>query len=311
MINVLYGIQNDLIENYINDFIEKNKINNVIKYDYNDISIDSVIEEASYLDLFGDKKLIILYNSKFLTSEETLDNKYFEEYINSKNQANYLFLITYNEALDERKKLVKLLRKISNVIEFNKFSEYDAYKYVNNLFKEDNYEIEDKVVKEIVSRLSSNASMIRNEVSKLKLYKINTKKIDIEDVLNITSILPEDNVFKLINAVTDNNKEEIFKLYNDFKSIGIDEISLIGLISSEFRFMYQVKTLLGDGKTKNEIVSLLKSHPYKTEITMKKVSSYKEEKLLDILYKLALIDVSIKTGESDKSYALENFFLNL
>ncbi len=311
MINVLYGIQNDLIDNYINDFIEKNKIKNVIKYDYNDISIDSVIEEASYLDLFGDKKLIILYNSKFLTSEVTLDNEDFEEYINSKNQANYLFLITYNEALDERKKLVKLLRKSSIVIEFNKFSEYDAYKYVNNLFKEDNYEIEDKAIKEIVSRLSSNASMIRNEVGKLKLYKIDTKKVYIEDVLNVTSILPEDNVFKLVNAVTDNNKEEIFKLYNDFKLIGIDEISLIGLISSEFRFMYQVKTLLDDGKTKNEIVSLLKSHPYKTEITMKKVFSYKEEKLLDILYKLALIDVSIKTGATDKSYALENFFLNL
>lgn len=311
MINVLYGIQNDLIENYINDFIKKNKINNVIKYDYNDIAIDSVIEEVSYLDLFGEKKLIILYNSKFLTSEETLDNKYFEDYINSQNQANYLFLITYSESLDERKKLVKLLRNKSNVVEFNKFSEYDAYKYVSNLFKEDGYEIEDKSIKEIVSRLSSNASMIRNEINKLKLYKIDDKKINIEDVLNVTSILPEDNVFKLVTAVTNNNKEEIFKLYNDLKTIGVDEISLIGLISSEFRFMYQVKVLLSDGKTKNEIVSLLKSHPYKTEITMKKVTSFKEEKLLDILYKLSLMDVSIKTGEIDKSYALENFFLNL
>ncbi len=311
MINVLYGIQNDLIENYIDNFIKKNKINNIIKYDYNDIDIETVIEEVSYLDLFGDKKLIILYNSKFLTSEETLDNKYFEDYLNSQNQSNYLFLITNNENLDERKKIVKLLRKKYEVKEFNKFSEYDAYKYVSELFKQDDYKIEEKAIKEIVSRLSSNIGMIKNEVDKLKLYKINDKSITLDDVLKVTSTLPEDNVFKLVDALISNNKEEIFKLYDDFKLIGIDEIALIALIASQFRFMYQVKVLLNDGKNKNEIISLLKSHPYKTEITIKKVSSFNEERLLEILYNLSLIDVSIKTGELDKGYALENFFLNL
>ena len=311
MINVLYGIQSDLIENYIDDFVKKNKINNIIKYDYNDITIDTVIEEISYLDLFGDKKLIILYNSKFLTSEETLDNKYFEDYINNKNQVNYLFLITNNENLDERKKIVKLLRKNYEVKEFNKFSEYDAYKYVNELFKTDGYVIEEKAIKEIVSRLSSNICMIKNEVDKLKLYKLEDKNITLNDVLNITSQLPEDNVFKIVDALISNNKEEIFKLYDDFKLNGVDEIALIALIANQFRFMYQVKVLMSDGKNKNEIISILKSHPYKTEITMKKISIYSEEKLLDILYNLSLIDVSIKTGEVDKGYALENFFLNL
>ena len=311
MINVLYGIQSDLIENYIDDFVKKNKINNIIKYDYNDITIDTVIEEISYLDLFGDKKLIILYNSKFLTSEETLDNKYFEDYINNKNQVNYLFLITNNENLDERKKIVKLLRKNYEVKEFNKFSEYDAYKYVNELFKTDGYVIEEKAIKEIVSRLSSNICMIKNEVDKLKLYKLEEKNITLNDVLNITSQLPEDNVFKIVDALISNNKEEIFKLYDDFKLNGVDEIALIALIANQFRFMYQVKVLMSDGKNKNEIISILKSHPYKTEITMKKISMYSEEKLLDILYSLSLIDVSIKTGEVDKGYALENFFLNL
>ncbi len=311
MITVLYGIQSDLIENYIDDFIKKNKINSVIKYDYNDVNIDTIIEEVSYVDLFGDKKIIILYNSKFLTSEETLDNKYFEDYIKNQNQVNYLFLITNSENLDERKKIVKLLRESYEVKEFNKFSEYDAYKYINELLKKDKYTIEEKAIKEIVSRLSLNIGMMKNEVEKLKLYKLDDRNITLNDVFEVTSILPEDNVFKIVDALISNNKEEIFKLYNDFKLIGVDEIALIALIANQFRFMYQVKVLLNDGKTKNEIISILKSHPYKTEITIKKVSIYSEEKLLDILYKLSIIDVSIKTGEIDKEYALENFFLNL
>ena len=75
--------------------------------------------------------------------------------------------------------------------------------------------------------------------------------------------------------------------------------------------MYQVKVLMDNNKNKFDIISILKSHPYKTEITMKKVGMYSENKIIDVLYKLAVVDSSIKSGELDKSYAMENFFLNL
>ena len=311
MITVLYGVYIELIENYINDFVKKNKINNIIKYDYNDVEIEEVINELSYPDLFGETKLIILYNSKFLTSDEKLENDSFDNYINNPNNSNYLFLITESDTLDERKKIVKNLRKKYEVINFDKFSEYDATKYIKKSFLDDEYKIDDKVIKEIISRLSLNIGIINNEINKLKLFKLEDKTITLEDVYNVTSKLPEDNVFKLVDAVINNDKTEIFRLYDDFKLIGVDEIALIGLLASQFRFMYQVKLLMDDNKNKFEIISVLKSHPYKTEITMKKVNSYSESKILDILYKLSLIDSSIKSGELDKSYALENFFLNI
>ena len=311
MITVLYGNYMELIEDYITKFIKKNKINDVIKYDYNGIEIDDVINELSYPDLFGEIKLIILYNSKFLTSEEKLENNSFEKYLNNPNSSNYLFLITESDTLDERKKIVKELRNKYEVINFDKFSEYDATKYINKSFNDDGYTIEDKAVKEIITRLSLNIGIINNEIEKLKLYKLEDKNILLEDVYNVTSKLPEDNVFKLVDAVINNDKTEIFKLYDDFKLIGVDEIAIISLLASQFRFMYQVKLLMNNNKNKFDIIGILKSHPYKTEITMKKVNNYNENKIIDILYNLSLIDLSIKSGEVDKSYALENFFLNL
>ena len=311
MITVLYGTYIELIEDYISKFIKKNKIKNIIKYDYEDVTIDDVINELSYPDLFGEIKLIILYNSKFLTSEDKLESDSFEKYIKSPNNSNYLFLITESDTLDERKKIVKELRKSYDVISFDKFSEYDAIKYINKSFNEDDYKIEDKAVKEMISRLSLNIGIINNEIEKLKLYKLDDKNITLENIYKITSKLPEDNVFKLVDAVINNDKTEIFKLYDDFKLIGVDEIALIGLLASQFRFMYQVKVLMDNNKNKFDIISILKSHPYKTEITMKKVSAYSENKIIEILHKLAVLDSSIKSGEFEKSYALENFFLNL
>ncbi len=311
MIEVLYGIQNELIDSYVNNYIKKLNIYNIIKIDYEESNIDDIVEEASCFDLFGDKKALIIYNAYFLTAKGSLDSKIFESYLSNPNPKTIMFLVVNSETLDERKKVLKLIKKSYKVKEFNKFSESEAFKYVKESFKKYNYIIDELSIKKIVEYLSINFGLYDNEINKLKLYKYDEKVIELQDVLDITSRFPEDNVFKLVEAVINNQKEEIFSLFSDIKSLGTDEISLLALLSSQFRFMYQVKVLMNDGKTKQEIITILASHPYKTEMTMKKVGSFKEEKILDILHELALIDVKIKTGEIDKTNAIENFFLNL
>lgn len=311
MIKVLYGIQFDLIDGYIKNFIKDNKIDDVIKLDYEDINISSVIEECSYIDLFGNKKLIILYNSKFFGSKETIDDIEFNKYLENPNPNSYLFFVLNEEALDERKKVTKLVKSKYEVIGFNTFTEYDASKYIKEEFKKDNYKIDEDAVKKIIEYLHTNYGLYINEIKKLKLYKLQDKLITLSDVIEVVSRIPEDNVFKLLDAVILNNKENIFKLYKDIKTSGVDEIALIALIASQFRFMYQVLVLSNDGKNKFEIIKHLGSHPYKTEMALQKINLYKEEKILKILLELSEIDIKIKTGERDKSDIIEEFFLGL
>lgn len=311
MIKVLYGSQFDLIENYIHEFVKENNITNIIKLDYEEVELSSVIEECSYLDLFGDIKLIVLYSSNFLGSKDTLEDESFINYLNNPNPSSHLFLVMNEEALDERKKVVKLLKSKYEIIEFNSFKEGDALRLVRESFKKDGYEIEESAVKKIVEYLQTNYGFYYNEIQKLKMYKIEDKIITLDDVLNVTSRIPEDNVFKLLDAVILNNKKEIFDIYKDLKNTGSDEIGIIGLIASQFRFMYQVLILANDGKNKSEIARLLNAHPYKTEIALKKINLYKESKIQDILLKLSEMDIDIKTGEREKSEVLEEFFLGL
>ncbi len=311
MIKVLYGIQLELIEDYINKFISDKKINNVIKYNYEEIEITSLVEECSYLDLFGDTKLVILYNSKFLGSKETIDNKIFNDYLLNPNPNTFLFLVLNEENIDERKKVIKLIKEKYETLEFNSFTESDAIRYIKESFKKDNYIIEEAAIRKMFEYLQTNYGLYNNEIKKLKLYKLDDKNITLDDVINVTSRVPEDNIFKLLDAVIVNNKEEIFKLYKDIKSIGADEIAILALISSQFRFMYQVCVLSKDGKNKFEIAKYLNAHPYKTEMILKKINLYKEEKILDILLELSEIDIKIKTGEQEKSSILEDFFLKL
>ena len=66
---LFYGTESFLINEEIKRIIKKENINdiNIIKYDLENTKIEDIIEDASSISLFGDKKLIICYNSYIFT----------------------------------------------------------------------------------------------------------------------------------------------------------------------------------------------------------------------------------------------------
>ncbi len=311
MIYILYGTEQLLIEKFIDKLIKDKKIENVVRYDLEESTIDNVIEDASYLDLFGNEKVIIVNNSLFLTSALSIETEELEKYVLNQNEKSIIFFVVNNDKLDERKKIVKFLKDKTEVKEFNKVIGYDLEKYIKNSFEEDNYKINNDGIKKIISLLGGNFKLVDNEISKLKLFKIDDKIINVSDIeLVITQVL-EDDIFKLVEAVISNNKERIFNIYKDLIELGEEPIKIVVMLANQFRLFYQVKVLLEDGLNKSEIASQLSVHPYRVQLAMEKASKYQESKLLKILESLADIDMEIKSGVSDKNKALEVFFLEL
>ena len=60
MIYLLYGEFESDIEKFIDKLIKDNSIDTKVVYNYKDTSIEDVVEECSYTDLFGNKKMVIL-----------------------------------------------------------------------------------------------------------------------------------------------------------------------------------------------------------------------------------------------------------
>ena len=90
-------------------------------YDTDD-EIETILEDANSIDMFGNKKLIIVNNS--IIFSETKQEKNIEKlinYIKSPNQDCILIFTISVEKLDERKKIIKEIRKNCIVKEFNNF----------------------------------------------------------------------------------------------------------------------------------------------------------------------------------------------
>ena len=65
MIYVFLGNEINIIKKKIDSLVDELKIDNIIKYDYDSVSVDDILNEINYVDLFNEKKLLIVSNFTF------------------------------------------------------------------------------------------------------------------------------------------------------------------------------------------------------------------------------------------------------
>lgn len=310
---LVYG--NSLIEikEKINEIIETLKTNNIIKYNYTETNIDEIIEDACYFSMFGDKKCIIVNDCTFLTSKdkETSNIDNLIKYIKNPNEETTIIFCLTEEKLDERKKITKEIKKTCQVFVYNKKDNKNITSIITENLKKDKYDIEYDALNELLDRCENNKDTILNELDKLKMYKINNKKIKFNDVIEVVPKSLENNIYKLTNAISEKNKNEIFRIYKELINNKIDDFIIIGLLESQFRLFLSIKILLEDGKKHYEINEILKEHPYRIQLGIKESAKFKKKELISYLEKLFEIDKSKKSGELTENNSLEMFLLEM
>ena len=312
MVYILYGSINYLINKEINKIIKDNKIDeiNINKYDLTNTYLTDIINDASSMSLFDDKKIIIVNNSYIFTgtTKKALeqDLSILENYLNNINENTILIFIVNNDKLDERKKITKLIKKIGIVKEFNNI---DNISLVKELFGK--YNISTDNIKYLLERVGDDTTLLTTEIDKIKIYKDKDKNITKEDITNLISKSLEVNNFKLIDAIINKNKNDAIMLYQDRIKLNEEPIAIIIALANQIRIMYQVKQLYLNGYTENNIASILKIHPYRVKLANQNSKKYDSNVLLNYLKELADLDISIKTGKIDKQLGLELFILAL
>ena len=312
MVYLLYGTVDYLINKTIDKIINDNKIDefNVNKYDLTNSLLTDIINDASSMSLFSDKKIIIVNNAYIFTGANKKyaeqNTEELENYLNNINDNTILIFTTNNEKLDERKKITKLVKKNGIVKDFNSI---DNISLVKNLFED--YSISNDNVKYLISRVGEDSSLLASEIEKIKIYKNDDKTITHDDITNLTTKSLEVNNFKLIDAIINKNKAEAFSLYQDRIKLNEEPIAIIISLANQIRIMYQVKQLYLDGYTENNIASILKIHPYRVKLASQNARKYDSDILLNYLKQLADLDINIKTGKVDKTLGLELFIIAL
>lgn len=295
------------VNNKISEIIKKNDFSNasISKYDLSEGLLDDALEDLNTYGLFSDKKIVIINN--FDKMDPLLNNiEELLKYVENSSSLNLLFVVS--DKYDDRKKIIKDLKK---KMEFIKIST-DPVEFTKSCLE--GYKIENGVINLLVNNTLGDVTRLYNECNKLKTYKINDKYISKDDVEELSFKKLGDSTeitFQFSRALAEKDKKSALILYQELLNYKIEPLSIIGLLASQFRIMYQVKSLEEKNMRNDEIASSLKEKPYRITKTRELTRYYSKKEILDLMIKLEDIDLKIKTTSVDANTLVLLFILNI
>jgi len=298
------------IENEINNIVKSLDFNDALRsnYDLSEVEFDNVLEDLDTYSFLSSKKIIILTGMENVNNDANKDKlEHLYKYLDNPNPDNLLFIwsLKFNNTLKVTKELKKRCKYISVSL--------DPVKFAKNELK--GYKISNIDIEYLVNKCLNDLSKIENEINKLKNYRYEEKTISREDIDDLVMEKLGDSTdltFAFSRSLAEKDKKRALEQYFKLLNYNIEPLSIIGLIASQLRIIYQVKVLEKQRLSNDEIASMLgEKNSYRIKKTKELTRYYSESELLELMNTLADMDYKLKTTDSDPNNLIELFILNL
>ena len=277
-------------------------------YDMEEVPLENALEDLDTYGFLSDKKVIVIENIEVLKYDDfKKDFEHLFLYIKNPNPDNLLIL--ESSKLNNTLKVTKELKKICKYIEIS----IDLKSYMKNAFK--GYKIDTNTMNLLEEYCLGDYSKIANECLKIKTYKMDDKIITKEDIIELVPKKlgdSKDLTFAFSRSLGLRDREDALRKYLKLLSFDLEPISIIGLLASQVRIIYQVKLLEKDRLSDKDIATTLgEKSDYRIRKTRELTKYYTEEELLKLMQELADMDYKMKTEDVDGNHLIEMFILNI
>ena len=315
-IYLFYGDEGLIIKNKIDRLIKDSKADefNISTYDLDEVSILNALQDAITMPFLSVSKVVLCKNPKFLTSETSLSEKEISEfikYIDSPMITTFFIIDASNFKLDERKDIVKRLKKLPNANETKELSEIEIAGWIRRQCTINGVEIKDDAIRLFSSITGKNLINAKNEIDKLISYVGPNGVIttDVVDKVVVKEI--QRDVFALSNAIVEQNKPKIINLYRELRDSGNDIFYLFSLVSKSMREIFLVNSILLEGYKQADVARLMNVSPGRAYYMVRNAKNLDIDIVKDYIIKLGDLDYNIKSGKVDTKAGFELFIFGL
>ena len=299
---LIEGINEVLIDKEIKKIIKDLKDIEIINFDLSNTFIEDVIETLDTYDMFLHKKVVICKHPMFLEEkDENFNLKIFEKYL--KNPSDNILIIVANK-INNRLKIATLIKKYFKYI---KLTDMNLESFVKENLED--YKMTPSLINYFISRVGKDYNNLYQELTKLKLYKLDTKVIEKQDIDLVTKVNLEATIFDLIEAIIKKDKKKSYELYNHFITNGTEIFQILVLVSNQIRLIYNVKVL--NTMPDSKISEILGVKEYPVKLARGKGINYSKKELLSLLHKLAILDQDIKSGKQLPNICFLTFVMEM
>lgn len=268
---------------------------NIAILDSDNINLEKFNDAVNQQGFLSAKRLIIIKNIFSVTNLNTWQ----EEIINYLNKVednsteNYIIFWQEDEP-EQSDFLFKKLQGFKYAQKFDLLTPEKLSIWVEQEVHQRQGQITKPAARLLVANIGNDLWRLSMEIDKLIGYKKEQSIIEVDVEQMIDGGL-EDNIFQFTDALLNSNPAQAIKLLQDQLALGQNEQYLLSMILRQYRLLWQLKILLAQGLSVQQITAQTKIHPFVIKKLTPSLSKYQVEDLQKTYQRLIDLDYQLKS----------------
>jgi DNA polymerase-3 subunit delta len=290
---------------------------NRIRLDGKTCTEAEIVDQCETFSFFAQKKMVIVDDYEALTTKGKGKLARLEAYV-SAPASETILIFRYREGKpDGRKACVKTIKKKGGLLEFARIDRKALMGWITKRVQAGKCRITPDAMEALISMtgyLDRNSEWtlydMENEVNKLLDYGDRKRWITLEEVEAVGIRGLENDVFRMVDAITRNQPKVVFLLVHDLLESGEAVEKILYMIARQFRLLALAKLHLAKGYGPSDLAKRMKVQPFVAKQLVAQATPVTQKALDAHLGQCIDADQAIKTGR-DRNLTLEMLLAQL
>ena len=304
---LLYGPNNGLIEDTINQVLKPNFSKNIYNYDESEIlsNIDNFKETVLNKSFFDNDKLIIISRA----TDKIL--KIIEEILEKK--IDDLKVIIKADILEKKSKLRNFFEKNTNTIIVPSYEDNDQtlIYLAQNFFKKKKIKISPQNINFIIERSKGSRINLKNELEKIATYSEKKLSINLDEIIKITNSNSNYDASELTDNCLALNKKKTLMILNENNPSLEDNIIILKTFLYKLKRLKKLKIELNSKKDLDYVLSSYKPPIFWKDKNLIKhqLQIWSLEQIKSLIRKINDLELLVKKNSQISNQLMNNFIL--
>lgn len=285
----------DKLRYWQQEFKKKYHENNVEVFDeVTEKNLKHLINTLETPPFLADRRMVIIKGlPASADTKSTLDLEPLERALESISETTLVIFVGQNP--DKRTRLYKYLTKQAQVESFPVPEGAELLSWLAKRFQKAQRRITPAAAQMMAYYCAGDVERLALEVDKLSL--VETAEICEADVARLVSPSPEAKVFKMLDLIGKGTIQDVLVELQQVLLSGEEIMMVFAMIVRQFRLLIQMRSLLDQSASPQEVQKRLKLAPFQVAMLMKQARLFSMPQLSEAYRRLAQMDYLIKTGK--------------
>ena len=307
-IHLIYGINEGIKQDIINNFYVKKFSGEILKYEENEIlnNIDEFISSLKNKSLFQTEKLVIISRAT-------------EKLIHLVSELLEIEVIEYKiiikcSNLEKKSKLRNLFEKDNKLICTPVYEDDNRSlsSIINNFLTKHNFNLSQEIKNILIARSKGDRINLKNELIKLKNLSVSKQNINVEDVIKLSNLAENYNVFELSDNYLAKNSKKVSNILNENNYSSEDCILIIRTLLNKSKRLLKIRSEIDNNQNIDNVISSYKPPIFwkEKEIVKKQAQSWSTDEVKELIYKINGLETLVKKNSVNSILFVSNFVSN-